>query len=128
MTLFYVCSVLGSKWATISSAYLFICALPFIGINPHMNFSFDEAQSRALLSVTMFWFGFTLGRLKACLTFHSLYVPVSLAGLLDVSMNSCGVVAEIVQNRPLMGGFHGSYSIAAALAAFTGSSLSAIGW
>ena len=43
-------------------------------------------------------------------------------------MNSCGVVAEIVENRPLMGSFHGSYSIAAAIAAFVGSSLSAIGW
>ena len=52
---------LGSKWATIGSALLFICALPFIGMNPHMNFSYDEAQTRALLSATMFWFGFTLG-------------------------------------------------------------------
>lgn len=54
-------SVLGSKWATISSALLFTCALPFIGLNPHVNFSYDEAQTRALLSATMFWFGFTLG-------------------------------------------------------------------
>lgn len=43
-------------------------------------------------------------------------------------MNACGVVAEIVENRPLMGSFHGSYSIAAAAAAFVGSSLSAYGW
>jgi hypothetical protein len=43
-------------------------------------------------------------------------------------MNACGVVAEIVENRPLMGGFHGSYSIAAALAALIGSSLGASGW
>jgi hypothetical protein len=53
--------VLGSKWATLSSALLFICALPFIGMNPRVNFSYDEAQTRALLSATMFWFGFTLG-------------------------------------------------------------------
>ena len=58
--------VLGSKWATISSAMLFICALPFIGMNPHGNFSYDDAQTRSLLSVTMFWFGFTLGELTAC--------------------------------------------------------------
>jgi hypothetical protein len=55
-------NVFGSKWATISSALLFICALPFIGMNPRLNFSYDEAQTRALLSATMFWFGFTLGR------------------------------------------------------------------
>ena len=47
---------------------------------------------------------------------------------MDVAMNSCGVIAEIVANRPLMGSFHGSYSIAAAIAALLGSSLSAIGW
>ena len=47
---------------------------------------------------------------------------------MDVSMNACGVVAEIVENRPLMGSFHGSYSIAAALAALIGSSLGASGW
>lgn len=47
---------------------------------------------------------------------------------MDVSMNACGVVAELVEARPLMGSFHGSYSIAAALAALLGSSLSAIGW
>jgi hypothetical protein len=48
--------------------------------------------------------------------------------MMDVAMNACGVVAEIVENRPLMGSFHGSYSIAAAAAAFVGSSLSAYGW
>ena len=50
------------------------------------------------------------------------------SGLMDVAMNACGVVAEIVEDRPLMGSFHGSYSIAAALAALLGSSLAAIGW
>lgn len=101
--------VIGSKWSTISSALLFTCALPFVGLNPRGNFSFDKTETQALLSATMFWFGFTLG-------------------LMDVSMNACGVVAEIVDNRPLMGSFHGSYSIAAAIAALIGSSLSAAGW
>ena len=102
-------SVIGSKWSTISSALLFTCALPFVGLNPRGNFSFDKTETQALLSATMFWFGFTLG-------------------LMDVSMNACGVVAEIVDNSPLMGSFHGSYSIAAAIAALIGSSLSAAGW
>jgi hypothetical protein len=30
-------------------------------MNPHNNFSYNEAQTRALLSAAMFWFGFTLG-------------------------------------------------------------------
>eukprot|EP00602_Paraphysomonas_sp_CaronLab_P011306 CAMPEP_0185039538 /NCGR_PEP_ID=MMETSP1103-20130426/36474_1 /TAXON_ID=36769 /ORGANISM="Paraphysomonas bandaiensis, Strain Caron Lab Isolate" /LENGTH=381 /DNA_ID=CAMNT_0027578465 /DNA_START=307 /DNA_END=1449 /DNA_ORIENTATION=+ len=49
-------------------------------------------------------------------------------GLMDVSMNACGVVAELVADKPLMGSFHGSYSIAAALSSVLGSGLASINW
>ena len=43
-------------------------------------------------------------------------------------MNASGVVAELVAGIPLMGSFHGSYSIAAAFGSLIGSSLSSLDW
>lgn len=47
--------------------------------------------------------------------------------VMDVSMNSSGVLAETVHGRPIMGSFHGSYSISSALGGLLGSSLTSAG-
>eukprot|EP01032_Pedospumella_encystans_P014577 gene14577-16732_t len=46
-------------------------------------------------------------------------------GIMDISMNSCAIVTEIVAGRSLFGGFHGSYSIAAAMGSIVAEVLSA---
>lgn len=43
-------------------------------------------------------------------------------------MNACAVVAELVAGIPLMGSFHGSYSVAAAVGSLFGSVLSSRDW
>ncbi len=43
-------------------------------------------------------------------------------------MNACGVLAEIVAGIPIMGSFHGSYSVAAAVGSLLGASLASAGW
>jgi Na+/melibiose symporter-like transporter len=47
--------------------------------------------------------------------------------IMDVSMNSSGVLAETVHGQPIMGSFHGSYSIFSALGGLIGSSLKSSG-
>jgi hypothetical protein len=49
-------------------------------------------------------------------------------GVMDVAMNASAVVAELVAEIPLMGSFHGSYSVAAAIGSLFGSILSSSGW
>jgi MFS family permease len=44
----------------------------------------------------------------------------STEGIMDVSMNACAVLTETVAARPLLGTYHGSYSIAAALGGLIG--------
>jgi MFS family permease len=47
--------------------------------------------------------------------------------IMDVSMNSSGVLAETVHGQPIMGSFHGSYSISSAVGGLVGSSLTSSG-
>jgi MFS family permease len=41
-------------------------------------------------------------------------------GIMDISMNNCGILTEIVAGKPLLGSFHGTYSVAAALGSLLG--------
>lgn len=45
-------------------------------------------------------------------------------GVMDISMNSGAILTEIVAGKPLMGSFHGSYSVAAAIGSVVGGALS----
>jgi hypothetical protein len=47
---------------------------------------------------------------------------------MDVAMNSSAVLAETVAEIPIMGSFHGSYSVAAAIGSLLGGVLSSKGW
>lgn len=47
-------------------------------------------------------------------------------GVMDVSMNSCGVLTELVADETYMGAYHGSYSVAAALGSLLGGALTFI--
>jgi MFS family permease len=87
----YTIRNLGSKYSTLLGAATFSLSLPFISF----------ARSLVVLVIAMFMFGGTMG-------------------LMDVSMNSCAVLTEIVAAKPLMGSFHGSYSVAAAIGSLMG--------
>jgi MFS family permease len=68
-----------------------------------------HAPSLLGLIVALFTYGFTMG-------------------IMDVSINSCAILTEIVAGKPLLGTFHGSYSIAAAVGALIGGVLVATQW
>jgi MFS family permease len=87
----YTIRHLGAKLATLIGAVTFAISLPFIAF----------ANAYGLLVVAMFAFGGTMG-------------------LMDVSMNACAILTEIVAAKPLMGSFHGSYSVAAAIGSLLG--------
>ncbi len=73
------------------------------------------------------WFGFSLPLIPLSPTLPILCASMSSfgfgLGVMDVSMNSCGVLTEVVAQKPLMGSFHGSYSIAAAGGSLLGAAL-----
>ncbi|RYH12479.1 MFS transporter, partial [archaeon] len=81
----------GSRNTAILGAWSFIASLPFIAL----------VNGFGLLTAVMFTFGFTMG-------------------LMDISMNNCAILTEIVAGKPLLGSFHGSYSVAAAIGALLG--------
>lgn len=87
----------GSRITVTSGAFLYCLTLPLIGMKLDVPF----------LAFTMLIFGLS-------------------QGILDVSMNAQGVLAEIVAGIPILGSFHGSYSIAAALGSLLGSGLTAL--
>lgn len=95
----YLIRSLGSKWSTLIGAIAFVLSFPIMTLHIHIS----------LVFLAMLTFGFTMGTM-------------------DVSMNACAVVAELVAGIPLMGSFHGSYSIAAAVSSLIGSSLEADDW
>jgi len=82
---------LGSKYATFIGAFFFCTSLALIPM------SRDAVE----LSLTFSYFGIT-------------------EGVMDVSMNSCAVLTETVRGLPLMGSYHGSYSLASAIGGLLG--------
>jgi MFS family permease len=81
----------GSRITAIIGAWMFIASLPLIPLS----------NSFGLLVFFMFTYGFTMG-------------------IMDISMNNCGILTEIVAGKPLLGSFHGSYSVAAATGSLIG--------
>jgi len=81
----------GSRTTTVIGAWTFIATLPIISF----------ANSFGLLVFFMFLFGFCMG-------------------IMDISMNNSAILTEIVAGKPLLGSFHGSYSVAAALGSVWG--------
>jgi MFS family permease len=86
----------GSRKATVSGAVFYCIALPLLAL------TFDTTS----LCFVLLFFGLS-------------------QGLMDCTMNSCAVVTEAVQGYPILGQFHGSYSVAAAGGAFIGAALHA---
>jgi uncharacterized oligopeptide transporter (OPT) family protein len=76
----YLMKLIGSRFTCYLGAMTFGLSLPLIPLAP----------SFVTLTVVNSVFGLTMG-------------------IMDVSMNSCGVMTEIVSNQTLMGGFHGRY-------------------
>lgn len=81
----------GSRFATTLGAWGFIASLPLVGL----------ANNFGVLCVATLSFGLS-------------------CGVMDIAMNSSAILTEIVANIPLLGSFHGSYSIAAALGSLIG--------
>ena len=91
----YLLARLGSQWSMFIGAIFFGVTLSFIPL----------ANSLGLLIFTMLVYG-------------------SFMGIMDISMNSGAILTEIVEGKPLMGSFHGSYSVAAAISSVVGGALS----
>lgn len=87
----YLVTRFGTRITATAGAWLFIASLPLIGM----------ASDFTTLTMATFAYGLT-------------------CGIMDISINSGAILTEIVVNAPLLGGFHGSYSIAAALGALQG--------
>lgn len=81
----------GSRVVTSCGAWGFILAMPLVGLAGDFG-----SLTGATLAFGLF------------------------CGIMDISMNSSAILTEIVASIPLLGSFHGSYSIAAALGALMG--------
>ena len=81
----------GARTAVLFGAVLFSCSM----------FAIPQAHSFAMLCVVFGLFGTT-------------------EGIMDVSMNANAVLTETVADRPLLGMYHGSYSVAAAVGGLLG--------
>ena len=89
----------GSKKTVILGALLYSLSMALIA----------AVNGVPLLCITFFIFGFNMN-------------------IMDVAMNTSGVLVETVAERPIMGSFHGNYSIAAALGSFIGGLLTSQGY
>jgi MFS family permease len=90
----YILKVYGSQFSMCLGALGFGISLSFIPL----------ATTLGLLIFTMLLYGCTMG-------------------IMDISMNSGAILTEIVAGMPLLGSFHGSYSVAAAIGSLVGAAL-----
>lgn len=81
----------GSRFVTTFGAWCFILSMPLVAL----------ANSFGILTLATFAFGLS-------------------CGIMDISMNNSAILTEIVAGQPLLGSFHGSYSVAAALGSVLG--------
>lgn len=89
----------GSRVATFSGGFAFVLCIPFVAMN----------SSYTAFCAILLYFGLS-------------------QGFMDCSMNSCAILTEVIAKYPILGSFHGSYSIAAAVGAFAGNAMSAANW
>lgn len=87
----YLLPRIGARKSTLTGAILFCTSMFFIPL----SHSFPQ------LCVSFLYFGMT-------------------EGVMDVSMNASAVLTESVARRPLLGTYHGSYSVAAAIGGLLG--------
>ncbi len=85
----------GCRVSVFIGSILFCAALPFISLSTNFE----------TLCITFLAFGMSLG-------------------LIDVSMNSSAILAEVIAGKPIVGVFHGSYSVSVALGGLAGTALS----
>lgn len=84
----------GSRRSTLIGALLFGSSMSLVALS----------KTIVLFTLSLFIFGYS-------------------EGIMDVSMNSCGVITEILALKPLLGAYHGSYSIGAAIGNLIGNTL-----
>ena len=92
----YLIKRIGSRRSTLVGAIAFGASMSLVAISKNIVF----------FTLSLFVFGYS-------------------EGIMDVSMNSCGVLTEIVAVKPLLGAYHGSYSIGAAIGNLIGNTLKA---
>lgn len=85
---------LGSRKSTLFGAVIFGLSMPLVSLS----------KTIVLFTLSLFLFGY-------------------FEGIMDVSMNSCGVMTEFVASKPLLGSYHGSYSIGAVIGNLIGNVL-----
>lgn len=85
---------LGSRKSTLLGAVIFGLSMPLVSLS----------KTIVLFTLSLFLFGY-------------------FEGIMDVSMNSCGVMTELVACKPLLGSYHGSYSIGAVIGNLIGNVL-----
>ncbi len=78
----------GSKQSVAAGSFLMCLAITTVALSPTFS----------ILLITMLYFGLS-------------------QGLMDISMNSAAVLTEFVAKKPILGSFHGSYSVSAAIGA-----------
>ncbi len=89
----------GSKISTFTGAFGFALSIPFVAMR----------TSYTAFCFVILFYGF-------------------MQGWMDCSMNASAILAEIVAQYPILGSFHGSYSVAAAIGAFSGNAMYAAQW
>lgn len=83
--------IFGSRFVATIGCWCFIISMPLVALAP----------SFPILTLATFSFGLS-------------------CGVMDISMNNSAILTEIVAGIPLLGSFHGSYSVAAALGSLLG--------
>ncbi len=112
----------------LGSAVLFV-SFGMVVVSPLTSFLLNYFGSKTSMFVGALTYGISLSFIPLAGTYYSLVLTMLFFGLtmgvMDISMNSCAILTEIVAGRSLFGGFHGSYSIAAAMGSIIAEVLSA---
>jgi len=112
----------------LGSAVLFVY-LGMVVISPFTAYCLKTFGSKASMLLGAILFGISLSLIPLSFSHISLIITMSTYGLsmgiMDISMNSSAILTEIVAGKSLFGGFHGSYSVAAAIGSVVGEVLSA---
>ena len=112
--------------AELGTAVLFVY-LGMVMVSPITAFMLQRLGSQISVSIGALSFGITLSFIPLSTSLGVLIVTMLVygcsMGIMDISMNSCAILTEIVAGKPLFGSFHGSYSIAAAIGSLLGAGL-----
>ena len=100
---------------------IFMFSLGCVIITPFASWSLQSFGSKQSVGTGSFLMCLAittvaLSRSFSILLIAMLYFGLS-QGLMDISMNSAAVLTEFVAKKPILGSFHGSYSISAAIGA-----------